>query len=49
MAAMPLVTWVRFGIWLVLGMGIYLAYGIRHSRIHEPVVEEAPAGFTDSH
>ncbi|NMA28836.1 MAG: amino acid permease [Burkholderiales bacterium] len=49
MAAMPLVTWVRFGIWLVLGMVIYLLYGMRHSRILEPVVEEVPAGFTDAH
>ena len=49
MAAMPWVTWVRFGIWLLLGLGIYLAYGMHHSRIHEPIVEEAPAGFVDSH
>ncbi len=49
MAAMPWVTWVRFGIWLLLGLGIYLVYGMHHSRIHEPVAEEAPAGFVDSH
>lgn len=27
------VTWVFFGIWLVVGFGIYFAYGRRHSRL----------------
>jgi APA family basic amino acid/polyamine antiporter len=24
-------TWVRFGIWLVIGVAIYVGYGCRHS------------------
>jgi basic amino acid/polyamine antiporter, APA family len=33
MAGLPLDTWLRFGIWLVIGIGVYAFYGIRHSRI----------------
>ena len=33
MFQLPTKTWVFFGIWLVLGMLIYLLYGIRHSRL----------------
>jgi APA family basic amino acid/polyamine antiporter len=32
MSRLPLVTWLRFGIWLVIGGVIYFAYGRRHSR-----------------
>ncbi len=28
-------TWVRFVVWLVIGMAIYFAYGRRHSRLNE--------------
>ncbi|PRB45115.1 amino acid permease [Arthrobacter sp. MYb23] len=28
-------TWIFFAIWLVIGMGIYFAYGQRHSRLNE--------------
>ncbi|MDF9278898.1 amino acid permease [Arthrobacter sp. EH-1B-1] len=44
------VTWVFFGIWLVVGFAIYFAYGQRHSRLAaedktgEPVLEELRAG-----
>jgi len=33
MFQLPWVTWVRFGLWLALGMLIYLFYGMRHSRM----------------
>ena len=26
-------TWVRFGVWLVLGVLVYFAYGRRHARV----------------
>jgi len=33
MANLPLVTWLRFLVWLVIGLLIYAAYGFRHSKI----------------
>ena len=31
MAQLPLITWIRFVVWLVIGLIIYFSYGIRHS------------------
>jgi len=36
MSDLPLSTWIRFVVWLVLGMGIYFLYGYRHSRLRRP-------------
>jgi APA family basic amino acid/polyamine antiporter len=33
MLQLPRLTWIRFGIWLVVGLVIYLLYGARHSRL----------------
>jgi len=33
MAGLPLVTWVRFVIWLVVGLAVYFLYGRRQSRL----------------
>jgi APA family basic amino acid/polyamine antiporter len=33
MASLPGITWVRFAVWLVIGLGIYGFYGNRHSRV----------------
>jgi len=33
MASLPLVTWLRLVIWLVVGMVIYFTYGVKHSRV----------------
>jgi APA family basic amino acid/polyamine antiporter len=33
MASLPLVTWLRFVVWLVIGLAIYFSYGVRHARI----------------
>jgi APA family basic amino acid/polyamine antiporter len=36
MAELPLVTWIRFGIWLALGLVVYFFYSIRHSELRKP-------------
>ena len=28
-------TWVRFGVWMVVGLGVYFTYSVRHSRLAE--------------
>jgi APA family basic amino acid/polyamine antiporter len=33
MFGLPLDTWIRLAVWLVIGLAIYLAYGARHSRL----------------
>jgi basic amino acid/polyamine antiporter, APA family len=33
MFGLPRTAWERFGIWLIVGAAIYLAYGYRHSRL----------------
>jgi APA family basic amino acid/polyamine antiporter len=38
MLQLPRLTWIRFGIWLVLGLVVYLVYGIRHSRLQRVAV-----------
>jgi basic amino acid/polyamine antiporter, APA family len=34
MLNLPVQTWVRFAVWMVLGMIMYWLYGRRHSRLH---------------
>src|SRR3954454_18026693 len=33
MLNLPGETWLRFGVWMVIGIGVYYAYGRRHSRL----------------
>ncbi|HKW40350.1 MAG TPA: amino acid permease, partial [Gemmatimonadales bacterium] len=37
MVGLPLETWVRFAAWLIIGLGLYVGYGYRHSRLHPQV------------
>jgi basic amino acid/polyamine antiporter, APA family len=32
MCGLPLDTWLRLGAWFVIGLGVYMLYGTRHSR-----------------
>jgi APA family basic amino acid/polyamine antiporter len=35
MYSLPTVTWIRFGIWLLIGLLIYFLYGVRHSKLQK--------------
>jgi APA family basic amino acid/polyamine antiporter len=35
MGGLPTHAWERFGIWLGLGLLLYVAYGYRHSRLRQ--------------
>ena len=35
MTQLPRLTWIRFGLWLVLGLAIYFLYSVRHSRLRQ--------------
>ena len=41
MTSLPLMTWLRLLIWMAIGMGVYFAYGIKHSTQHANVETEA--------
>ncbi len=36
MAFLPTLTWIRFVIWTIIGIAVYLMYGVRHSRLSTP-------------
>ncbi len=40
MYSLPIDTWIRLGVWLVIGMVIYFGYGRHHSRVQKLVSEE---------
>jgi APA family basic amino acid/polyamine antiporter len=35
MLNLPVETWLRFLIWMAIGVALYFAYGMRHSRVGE--------------
>ena len=43
MCGLPGTTWIRFGVWLVIGIIIYLLYGRRHSMLIPANVEKRRA------
>jgi APA family basic amino acid/polyamine antiporter len=43
MFGLPLDTWLRFGLWLLIGLAVYWLYGVRHSRAQNTVLSEARA------
>ncbi|GHO43533.1 amino acid permease [Ktedonospora formicarum] len=40
MLYLPLITWIRFAAWLVLGIIIYFLYGVHHSRLAREEIKE---------
>ena len=38
MSGLPPQAWERFGLWLLVGLVIYFAYGFRHSRLRQTPV-----------
>jgi APA family basic amino acid/polyamine antiporter len=39
MLSLPILTWLRFFVWLAIGMVIYFMYSVRHSRLRHGVDE----------
>jgi APA family basic amino acid/polyamine antiporter len=33
MSGLPAATWIRFAVWSLIGIGIYVVYGARNSRV----------------
>ncbi|HKD84154.1 MAG TPA: amino acid permease [Terriglobales bacterium] len=40
MASLPLDTWIRLIVWLIIGMVIYFGYSRHHSRVQQTVADE---------
>lgn len=43
MASLPFVTWIRFFVWLAIGLFIYFGYGRFHSRVQRDTVDRIAA------
>jgi len=41
MLQLPWVTWIRFAVWLAVGLLVYFAYGVRHSVLRRQGAEKA--------
>jgi APA family basic amino acid/polyamine antiporter len=51
MSDLPLATWIRFIVWLAIGLIIYWLYGFKHSRLRsdaQPAVPGTPNRATDA-
>ena len=49
MLSLPLETWIRFFVWLAIGLLIYFLYGVSHSKLRSGVdtggTEDQPPPF----
>ena len=43
MLSLPILTWIRFIVWLAIGMLIYFGYSVRHSKLRRGI----DAGITE--
>ena len=41
MRGLPAQAWTRFGLWLAIGLGLYAAYGMKHSKLRQASREAA--------
>jgi APA family basic amino acid/polyamine antiporter len=41
---LPATAWIRFAIWFAIGLGLYLAYGLRHSRLRRETAAKGEGG-----
>jgi basic amino acid/polyamine antiporter, APA family len=41
MFSLPVITWIRFVVWLALGIIIYFVYSVHHSRLGREEIKEA--------
>lgn len=41
MTELGITNWIRFGIWLLVGLVVYFAYGIHHSKLNNRAVAES--------
>ena len=37
MLSLPVLTWLRFVVWLVIGLLIYFLYSVRHSKLRRGI------------
>lgn len=40
MAGLPWATWIRFGVWSIIGILVYAGYGMRHSKLAARAVDK---------
>jgi APA family basic amino acid/polyamine antiporter len=49
MLSLPIETWIRFFVWLAIGLAIYFLYGVRHSKLRRGIdvgpTEDIPPPF----
>ena len=48
MLSLPIETWVRFFIWLVIGLVIYFLYSVSHSRLGRGLTPATPSAISVS-